>query len=68
MKDVVLLELAGRWEREAKEPNAVNGSDAAKLHNATAQGAREAKRGCADALRMLVKMLGDPEDCLCSTG
>lgn len=68
MKDAVLLELAKRWEREATAPNCEDGSDDAKVGNAIAKGRREAKRECADGLRMLVGMLGDaPEPCFCMT-
>lgn len=59
MKDAVLLELASRWERDAKTPDCQDGSDEAKIPNAKAQGAREAMRMCADSLRTLVDMLGD---------
>lgn len=58
MKDSILLELAHRWERDAQEPRAVNGSDEARIPNAVAQGERQAKRECADALRTLVQLLG----------
>lgn len=58
MKEVVLLELARRWESEAKEPQAMDGSDEAKIPNAIASGERQAKRECADALRMLIDLLG----------
>lgn len=59
MKDAILLELATRWEREAKTPEIENGSDEAKIPNAVARGHRECKRECADALRMLVSVIGD---------
>ncbi|HEY0684677.1 MAG TPA: hypothetical protein VGD45_20240 [Steroidobacter sp.] len=58
MNDSVLLELARRWESDAKTPNAMDGSDEAKIPNAIAQGERQAKRECADTLRTLVSMLG----------
>ena len=59
MKDAVLLELAARWERDAKEPDCCDGSESAKIPNAKAQGERETLRMCADTLRSLVQMLGD---------
>ena len=60
MKDAVLIELAARWEREAKPPNVENGSDDYKIPNAVAKGRREGMRECADTLRSLVSMLGEP--------
>lgn len=61
MKDAVLLELAARWERDAKAPDCCDGSEAAKIPNAKAQGERETLRMCADTLRLLVQMLGDKD-------
>lgn len=58
MKDSILLELASRWERDAREPRVVDGGDEAKISNAIAGCERQAKRECADALRMLVSLLG----------
>lgn len=58
MNDSVLIELARRWESDAEIPNAMDGSDEAKVPNAIAQGERQAKRECADTLRVLVSMLG----------
>jgi hypothetical protein len=58
MKDAILIELAARWELEAKTPEAIDGSDSAKEANAKAQGHRECKRECADVLRTLVSILG----------
>jgi len=58
MNDSVLLELARRWELDARTPNAMDGSDEAKIPNAIAEGERQAKRECADTLRSLVLMLG----------
>ena len=59
MKDAVLLELATRWDKEAKSPECQNGSKEAEIGNAKAEGGRETKRECADTLRTLVGMLGD---------
>lgn len=59
MNDAVLLELARRWEREAKAPDVEDGSENAKVGNAEAHGQRQGLRACADTLRTLVQMLGD---------
>ena len=58
MKDYILLELANRWTEDAKERIAVDASEESKIHNATTKGERQAKRECADAIRMLVSLLG----------
>jgi hypothetical protein len=58
MKDTVLLELATRWENDAKPPEVQDGADEAKIRNAIDKGHRECKRECADTLRTLVKILG----------
>lgn len=58
MKDAVLLELAARWEREAVEPQCEDGSPEAAIGNAKAHGRRQGLRECADALRMLIRLLG----------
>lgn len=54
----VLIEMARRWEEEAVTPEIMDGSPGAELGNAVQQGQREAKRECADGLKMLVDMLG----------
>ncbi|MCK4827109.1 hypothetical protein KA005_65865 [bacterium] len=59
MNNEVLLELAARWERDARPVGAEDGSEEARIGNAVQQGQRECKRECADTLRTLVKMLGD---------
>ena len=60
MKDAILLELAARWERDAKPPPqpAIVGTQEVldELHQ---KKAREVKRQCADELRSLVALLGD---------
>jgi hypothetical protein len=61
MKDAVLMELAARWEKDAKTPEVQDGSEDARLPNAKAQGVRETLRMCADSLRMLVDLLGDKQ-------
>ena len=62
MNDAVLLQLARRWERDATDPGPEDGSEAAKISNATAHGRRQGLRACADTLRMLVQMIGDGGD------
>ena len=37
MKDAVLIELAGRWEREATAPECADGSKEAEIPNAIAK-------------------------------
>jgi hypothetical protein len=59
MNKEVLLELAARWERDARPLGAEDGSEEARIGNAVAQGHRECKRECADTLRTLVQMLGE---------
>lgn len=58
MKNEVLLELANRWEKDAKAPECQDGSPEAAIGNAKAQGGREQLRACADTLRMLVQLIG----------
>jgi hypothetical protein len=59
MKAAVLLELAKRWERDAREPLITDGSEEAKISNAIREGQRMAKRECADAVKMLISLIGD---------
>ncbi|MBY0499315.1 MAG: hypothetical protein K2P74_06865 [Nitrosomonas sp.] len=59
MKNEILIELAKVWESEAKTPEIENGNDDAKIGNAIRKGAREAKRECADTLRVLVNTFKD---------
>lgn len=59
MKSVILLELARRWELDAVEPKCQDGSVGSEIHNAIGEGERRAKRECADALKMLVQLLGE---------
>ena len=59
MKDIIVLELANRWEQDATSPRIADGSKEAEITNAVARGRREAKRECADTLRQLVSVLGD---------
>ncbi len=58
MNDAVLLELAKRWEDDAKPQVAIDGSSGAEIQNAVDRGHRECKRECADTLRSLVELLG----------
>ena len=57
MKDAVLLALADRWIRDAKCLEEVIGSPEAAVLEAKDQGAREAKRECADTLRTLIQLI-----------
>lgn len=59
MKNEILIELAKVWDLEAKTPEVMDGSDEAKIDNARRQGGREAKRECADTLRMLADTFKD---------
>lgn len=59
MKDSILLELAARWERDAKTPEITDGSQEAAIENAVARGHRECKRECADTIRTLISVLGE---------
>ena len=59
MRDVVLIELAEKWERDAKEPNVTSSNPEYAEANGIFQGKREAKRECAEMLRALIKMLGE---------
>lgn len=59
MKDAILLELAWRWERDAKEPEFLDGPDEATAKNSYNQGRRETLRECADTVRELVSLLGE---------
>lgn len=61
MKSSILLELAKRWEQDAVEPQCQDGAPSAQEFNAIAKGERQAKRECADALKMLVQLLGDKD-------
>lgn len=62
MKSSILLELTRRWEQDSAEPQCQNGSEEAKIGNAIAKGERQAKRECADALKMLVYLLGEKSE------
>lgn len=62
MNDRVLLELAAKWEREARPPDVEDGSETAKLGNATDAGMRIAMRNCSRQLRELVDLLGGEEN------
>ena len=59
MHDNILHKLADRWERDAKDPEAMDGSDEAKERNAYEHGVRKTKRECASTLRELVRLIGD---------
>ncbi|WP_028840213.1 hypothetical protein [Thermomonas fusca] len=59
MKDNLLMQLADRWDRDAKDPEAMDGSDEAKERNAYEHGMRYAKRECANTVRELIRLIGD---------
>lgn len=59
VKNSVLIELAKRWDDDAKEPEFLDGSNEAIVSNSIAKGERHAKRECADTLRKLIEILGD---------
>ena len=59
ISNAVLLELAKRWEADAMEPETAPREEGYSEY--AAQGAREAKRECADALKMLITLLGQTE-------
>ncbi len=61
MKDAILIELAKRWDQDRLKNVVDDGAEEAKIQNAVAKGRREGKRECADALRSLVKLLGEKE-------
>lgn len=54
MNNEILLELAKRWDADAITPQVQDGSPDALIVNAECKGERQAKRECADTLRMLV--------------
>lgn len=58
MKDAILIVLADRWASEAKPMDLGPTNEVEKIANAKAQGYRECKLECADALRALVDILG----------
>ena len=60
MKDAILLELAARWEEDAK-PNGMveDGSPENAENRFRNAGMRETKRECADTIRTLVKIMGN---------
>jgi hypothetical protein len=58
MKEAVLLELVAKWERDAKGGEAEDGAPEAQRGNHIRMGERQAKRECADHLRMLIRLLG----------
>ena len=59
MNDAILVELATRWEFEAKAPKRADRSESAKMANALAEGERQGLRRCANTFRAIVDMLGD---------
>ncbi|MEN8237333.1 MAG: hypothetical protein ABFQ95_07335 [Pseudomonadota bacterium] len=59
--DGVFLRLAAKWEREATTPpeDAVEDGPAGAARMAREQGHRDAKKECAEKLRLLVSILGE---------
>jgi hypothetical protein len=55
MKDAILIEVAERWKREAREPADTDDSDYRE------EGKRIAKRECADDFLILIRLLGGGE-------
>ena len=56
MNTVILLELAARWDRDARNPVCEDGSPEAERGNAIALGTRMGKTTCADELRSVIDM------------
>lgn len=59
MNPVIFIELAKKWESMAKEPEAQDGSEQAKLGNAKAEGSRAARAECATQLRQVILLLSE---------
>jgi len=60
MKEVILIELANRWENESKikdESPLIEGSDNREIFKSI--GYRECKRECADTIKTLISILGN---------
>ena len=59
MKNEILQELVERWEDDARSDVAEPGGEdvSAVASRSHSRGKREAKRECADALRMLISIL-----------
>lgn len=58
MKDATLLELAKRWEQDAGEK--ATGDFPTVAADAYARGRRETLRECADTLRSVLQVAGEP--------
>jgi len=58
MKDIILIEIANKWQKEANEPVTEDGSDEAKEFNAKQAGIRLGKKNCAQQIVDLVLLLG----------
>lgn len=61
MKDAILIELASRWEKQAKnnESLAYEDSPDGLKQMSKDEGERETLRMCADTLRTLVSIIGE---------
>ena len=57
MKNEVLLELAARWDLDARNPVCEDGAPEAERQNHINEGIRQGKRECADMLRTLCSLL-----------
>jgi hypothetical protein len=58
MKDAILLELADRWDREAKGTGEAIDANAVE-YNIRQSAYGECQRECADTIRTLISMLGE---------
>lgn len=59
MKDIILRELADRWNKEANYTEDQDGSESAKISNAMMTGERKQLKECAEELLTLIDILGD---------
>ena len=61
MKETILIELVRKWEKEALEPAAIDGSPEAQIMNAENRGIRKGIVKCANDLKGLISILGNNE-------
>lgn len=59
MKQELFEELAKKWERDGKEPDAVDGDPKAEVSNAKRAGYRHGLRDCAADVTTLIELLGE---------
>ena len=62
MKETILIELVRKWEKDAQDPEVMNGSPEAQIRNAEDRGIRKGIAMCACNLYELVLLLGSNED------